>query len=108
MKILQSFQAAGFSEDCAHDSSVKWWKEAAEAAKRETLSARRQLELSQDSYKHTTSPVGEMVAEFDAREYFWLCDQYGRDTVLSNDFLLFYQKHRGQQHLAKPSKVLFG
>lgn len=46
------------------------------------------------------TPVGELVAVFDANEFAWLEAQYGTQEILSTEFLRFYRKARNQTSLA--------
>lgn len=51
--------------------------------------------------KNTPERIGDMKLEavFDQREFIWLCEQYGADTILDEDFLHFYRKARNQVRL---------
>lgn len=84
-----------------------FWKQAVEEAKRDVELTR--TALLKDAYDNRgfKSPVGTLICEMDFREYQWLKAQYGEDIMKDRDFLLFYQKHRGQQFLGKPSKELW-
>ena len=46
------------------------------------------------------TPVGGLVAVFDANEFAWLEEQYGSEEILSTEFLKFYRKARNQTSLA--------
>ena len=99
--------AYGVTESQAQESTEKWWKEAFTKAKAEVEAMQKAAQAGAWRDKDLDLPFGEEVARFSAREYFWLLDNYGPGFDEDTDFLLCYQRLRGQQFLAKPSREVF-
>jgi len=99
----------GITVSQAEEQTEKWWKWKFEKAKREVDQMRQNA--TADAYKDSKlqAPIGEEVARFSAREWFWLKEQYGPGFDQDLDFLLCYQKYTGQKDfLATPSREIFG
>jgi hypothetical protein len=91
----------------AQEQTEKWWKKAFTDAKAELEVMAKNSTSAAYRDKDLKLPFGEEVARFSAREYFWLQDNYGVGFDEDTDFLLCYQRLRGQQFLAKPSRDVF-
>lgn len=80
-----------------HGKEVKRWND-----------PKRIRAMSADAHaqKDQKTQLGHLVAEMDMTEYLNLCKQYGRETVMSRDFLMKYRKYRDQQFLPTPSKAI--
>ena len=105
--VDQVCDAFGITESKLQADTERWWKQAFTKAKLEVDA--RQKAIAQDAYanKDIKTPLGSLIAEFDAREYFWLKEQYGPDVFKNYDFIMCYRKYRDQQQLATPSRSSF-
>lgn len=96
------FEQAGISRDEADSGAVSVHKLGVEAALRSSLLFQHEITADAYNLKDIETGAGRLVAEFDYDEYIWLKMEYP-GCMESREFIMDYQRLRGQQFLATPS-----